>query len=59
MSRGATLVLVVGFGLMTLLAVSGRWMGALGGGGMVLGRTMLYQLVRQRSTSGRVSGSCG
>jgi len=49
LSRGVSVVLVVGFGLMTILAVSGKRMVAVGGVGMLLGGAMLYQLVRQRS----------
>jgi hypothetical protein len=42
-------VLVVGLGLMTVLAVSGRWMSGIGGAGMLFGGAMLYQLLRRRS----------
>ncbi len=49
MSRGLSVLLVVGFGLMTILAVSGRWMSGIGGAGMLLGGAMLYQLERRRS----------
>ena len=42
-------ILALGFGWMTVLAVYGKWMVAVGGGGMVLGGVMLYQLVRLRS----------
>lgn len=49
MSRGLSVILVVGFGLMTILAVSGRWMVGIGGAGMLCGGAMLYQLQRRRS----------
>jgi hypothetical protein len=48
-SRGLSVVLAVGFGLMTILAVSGRWMAGIGGVGMLFGGAMLYQLFRRRS----------
>ncbi len=49
MSRGLSAVLVVGFGLMTILAVSGRWMAGIGGVVMLCGGAMLFQLERRRS----------
>ena len=49
MSRGLSVILVVGLGLMTILAVSGRWMAGFGGAGMLCGGAMLYQLQRRRS----------
>jgi hypothetical protein len=49
LTRGLSVVLVVGFGLLTILAVTGRWMAGVGGGGMLLGGAMLYQLLRRRS----------
>jgi hypothetical protein len=47
-SAVSTSVLVVGFALMTVLAVHGRWMAAVGGTGMLLGGVMLFQLFRLR-----------
>ena len=49
MSRGLSLLLVVGFGLMTILAVSGRWMAGIGGVVMLGGGAMLFELERRRS----------
>ena len=43
------MVLVIGFGLMTLLAVSGRWMAGAGGIAMLLGGAVLYQQLRRGS----------
>jgi hypothetical protein len=42
-------LLVIGFGLMTILAVSGQWMAGVGGVAMLCGGSMLYQLLRRRS----------
>ena len=49
MSRGVTALLVVGFGLMTIIAVSGRLMAGIGGAVMLGGGAMLYLLLRRRS----------
>ena len=49
MSRGLSALLVIGFGLMTILAVSGRWMAGIGGVVMLCGAAMLFQLLRRRS----------
>jgi hypothetical protein len=48
-SRGLSVVLVIGFGLMTVLAVSGRWTAGIGGVVMLFGGAMLYELLRRRS----------
>jgi hypothetical protein len=48
-SKGLGVLLVVGFGLMTILAVSGRWMAGIGGVAALAGGAMLYQLLRRRS----------
>lgn len=49
LSPGLSMLLTAGFGLMTILAVSGRWMAGAGGVAMLLGGAMLYQLLRRRS----------
>ena len=49
MSRGLSALLVIGFGLMTILAVSGRWMAGIGGVVMLCGGAMLFELLRRRS----------
>jgi len=48
-SRGLSALLVIGFGLMTMLAVSGRWMAGIGGVVLLCGGAMLFQLLRRRS----------
>jgi hypothetical protein len=48
-SRGLSALLVVGFGAMTILAVSGRWMSGVGGVVMLSGAAMLFDLLRRRS----------
>jgi hypothetical protein len=48
-SRGLSALLVIGFGLMTILAVSGRWMAGIGGVVMLCGGAMLFELLRRRS----------
>ena len=49
MSRSLSALLVIGFGLMTILAVSGRWMAGTGGVVMLCGGAMLFELLRRRS----------
>jgi hypothetical protein len=49
LSRGASALLVIGFGLMTILAASGRWMAGIGGVGMLFAGAVLYQLLKRRS----------
>jgi hypothetical protein len=49
MGPALAVLLAVGFGAMTVLAMYGRWMAGLGGAGVLLAGAMLYQLVRRRS----------